>query len=74
MLSSSSATADFTRTPWRPALAMVASSGGMVARTTAQGEATIMNVIARSNVGSNSAPKASGIVNSASVETTTPML
>jgi hypothetical protein len=38
-------TADFTSTPWRPALAIVASNGGMVASTTAHGEATIMKVI-----------------------------
>jgi hypothetical protein len=68
----SRATADFTKTPWRPALAMVESSGGIVARTTAQGEATIMNVIARSNVGSKAAPSANGTKNSASVATTTP--
>ena len=47
----SMATADLTRTPWRPALAIADSSGGMVASTTAHGDATIMNVIARSNVG-----------------------
>ena len=44
-------TADFTSTPCRPALAMADSSGGMVASTTAHGEATIMKVIARSSVG-----------------------
>ena len=54
-------TADFTRTPWRPALAIADSSGGMVASTTAHGEATIMKVIARSSAPVRSAPKASGI-------------
>lgn len=65
-------TADFTSTPWRPALAMAASSGGMVASTTAQGEATIMKVIARSSVGWNAAPAARGIANSSSVAVTMP--
>ena len=64
-------TADFTRTPCRPALAIADSSGGMVASTTAHGEATIMNVIARSSVGSNAAPNASGTATSASVAATT---
>jgi hypothetical protein len=45
-------TADFTSTPWRPARAIAA---GVVASTTAHGEATIMNVIARSR-----APRRSG--------------
>ncbi|MFB9525733.1 hypothetical protein [Nonomuraea roseola] len=31
-----------TSTPWRPALAIADSSGGMVASTIAHGEATIM--------------------------------
>ncbi|MEU4482904.1 hypothetical protein AB0F68_33360 [Micromonospora sp. NPDC023966] len=35
-------TADLTRTPWRPAKAIADSSGGIVARTTAHGDATIM--------------------------------
>ena len=42
-------TADLTSTPWRPALAIADSSGGIVASTTAHGEATIMKVIARSS-------------------------
>ncbi len=66
------ATADFTRTPWRPALAMADSSGGIVARTTAQGEATIMKVMARSRASVRSAPKASGTPKTARVATTTP--
>src|SRR5690242_16787540 len=41
-------TTDFTSTPWRPALAMAESSGGMVASKTAQGGTTIMKVMARS--------------------------
>ena len=41
-------TADLTSTPCRPALAIADSSGGMVASTTAHGEATIMKVMARS--------------------------
>lgn len=44
-------TADFASTPCRPALAIADSSGGIVESTTAQGEATIMNVIARSSAG-----------------------
>ena len=44
----------------------------MVASTTAHGEATIMNVIARSSVGSKAAPSASGIPKRARVEATTP--
>ncbi len=40
----SSTTADFTSTPWRPALAITDSSGGMVAGTTAHGDAAIMKV------------------------------
>ncbi|MEV5750811.1 hypothetical protein AB0L00_23555 [Actinoallomurus sp. NPDC052308] len=43
------AAADLTSTPWRPALAIADSSGGIVARTTAHGEATIMKVISRSS-------------------------
>jgi hypothetical protein len=49
-------TADLTSTPWRPARAIADSRGGMVARTTAHGDATIMNVIARNNVDRRSAP------------------
>ena len=56
----SSATADFTSTPCRPAFAIVESSGGIVASTTAHGEATIMKVMARSSVGSKAAPRAAG--------------
>jgi len=66
-------TADFTSTPWRPAFAIAASSGGIVASTTAHGEATIMNVIARSNVGSSGAPASSGTAKIARVATTTPI-
>jgi hypothetical protein len=69
--SASIATADFTSTPRRPPFAIAASSGGIVARTIAHGDATIMNVIARSSVGSKAAPKASGIATSASAPTTT---
>ena len=69
---SSRATALLTSTPWRPAFAMVESSGGMVARTTAQGDATIMKVIARRRVGSKAAPKARGTMNRARVATTMP--
>ena len=65
-------TADLTRTPCRPALAIAASSGGMVARTTAQGEATIMKVIARSRVGWNGAPAISGTANKSRVAVTMP--
>jgi hypothetical protein len=54
----------------RPALAIAARSGGIVARTTAQGEATIMKVMARSSVGRNAAPAISGIVNSSRVAVT----
>ena len=68
--SSSMTTADLTRMPCRPALAIAASSGGMVASTTAQGEATIMNVIARSSVGRSGPPKASGTANSSTVAAT----
>lgn len=65
-------TADLTSTPWRPALAMADRSGGIVARTTAQGDATIMNVIARSSESVRSAPKASGTRNTARVAATMP--
>ncbi len=65
-------TADFTRTPCRPALAMADSSGGMVARTTAHGEATIMKVMARSSEPVNAAPSASGTANTARVAATMP--
>lgn len=64
-------TADLTSTPCRPASAMV-RSGGMVASTTAHGEATIMKVIARSSVSRSCAPTSSGTANSARVATTTP--
>lgn len=67
----SMATADLTRTPCRPALAMAESSGGMVARTTAHGEATIMKVMARSRASVRPAPKASGMPKTARVATTT---
>jgi hypothetical protein len=40
-------TADLTSAPCRPALATADSSGGIVAGTTAQGDAVIMKVIAR---------------------------
>ncbi len=66
-------TADLTSTPCRPALAIEASNGGMVASTTAQGDATIMSVIARSKVGWNATPASSGIANSSSVAATMPM-
>lgn len=65
-------TADLTSTPWRPALAMAARSGGMVASTTAQGEATIMNVIARSSDSCSASPSNSGITNTAMVAATMP--
>ena len=68
----SSATADFTRTPCRPALAIVDSSGGIVASTTAHGDATIMKVMARSRVGSKAAPHRNGTPKIARVATTTP--
>ncbi|SCL43182.1 hypothetical protein GA0070615_6314 [Micromonospora aurantiaca] len=64
-------TADLTRTPWRPARAIADSSGGIVARTTAHGDATIMNVIDRNSVERRSAPKSRGTANSARVATTT---
>jgi hypothetical protein len=44
----------------------------MVASTTAQGEATIMNVMARSSTGCIWAPSSKGIAMSATVATTTP--
>ena len=65
-------TADLTSTPCRPALAIADSSGGMVASTTAHGDATIMKVMARSRVGCRAAPNASGTRNRASVAATTP--
>ena len=68
----STTTADLTSTPCRPALAIADSSGGMVASTTAHGEATIMNVMARSNTGCSWAPSISGTPISAMVATTTP--
>lgn len=64
-------TADLIRTPCLPARAMADSSGGMVASTTAHGDATIMKVIARSRVGCRAAPNASGTANRARVATTT---
>lgn len=70
MLSFSRTTADFTSTPWRPAVAIADSSGGMVDSTSAHGEATIMNVIARNRVGCKSAPHSSGITNRATVAVT----
>lgn len=63
-------TADLTSTPLRPAVAMAASSGGMVASTTAQGEATIMKVIARSRLSWSGTPHNSGTVNNAMVAAT----
>ena len=44
----------------------------MVASTTAQGEATIMKVIARSSAGWNGAPTISGMANSSTVAVTMP--
>ncbi len=67
----SMATADFTSTPRRLALAIAHSRGGMVASTTAHGDATIMKVMARNRVERTSAPNISGTANSASVATTT---
>jgi hypothetical protein len=69
---SSITTADLTRTPCRPALAIAASSGGMVASTTAHGEATIMNVIARSKEDWNTSPTSSGTANRTTVAVTMP--
>ena len=69
--SRSMATADFTSTPRRLALAIAHSRGGMVASTTAHGEATIMKVMARNSVERRSAPSASGTANSARVAATT---
>lgn len=66
-------TADFTSTPWRPALAMADNRGGMVASTTAHGDATIMKVIARSSASVRSAPKARGTAKMVRVATTTPI-
>ena len=65
-------TADLTSTPWRPALAMADSSGGIVASTTAHGEATIMKVMARRSAPVRSAPKASGTAKTARVAATMP--
>ena len=65
-------TADLTSTPCRPALAIEASSGGIVASTTAHGEATIMKVIARSSAGWNAAPASSGTASSSTVAATMP--
>ncbi len=65
-------TADFTSTPCRPALAMAESRGGMVASTTAHGEATIMNVMARSSASVSRSPKASGTRKTARVAATMP--
>ena len=66
-------TADLTSTPCRPALAIAASSGGIVASTTAQGEATIMKVIARSSEVAVTSPHSSGTANTASVAATMPI-
>lgn len=66
-------TADFASTPWRPALAIADSSGGMVDRTTAHGEATIMNVIARSSADWRVSPRASGTQKTARVAMTMPI-
>ena len=52
---------------------MADSKGGMVASTTAHGEATIMNVMARSKVAVNSAPMANGTAINARVAATTTM-
>ncbi len=65
-------TADLTSTPCRPALAIAASSGGIVASTTAHGEATIMNVIARSRESRSGSPHSRGSANSATVAATMP--
>ena len=65
-------TADLTSTPCRPAFAMANSSGGMVASTTAHGDATMMNVMARSSVGCSSAQNARGAANRATAAATTP--
>ncbi len=70
--SCSMTTADLTSTPCRPALAIADSSGGIVASTTAHGEATIMKVMARSRAGSGAPPNSSGTTNRATVATTTP--
>ena len=64
--------ADLTSTPLRPALAIAASSGGMVARTTAHGDATIMNVIARSSESRGAAPNSNGTANTARITATMP--
>jgi hypothetical protein len=64
-------TALLTSTPCRPALAIDDSSGGMVARTTAHGEATIMYVMARRSVGRRDAPNASGTAKTTRVVRTT---
>lgn len=66
------ATADFTSTPCLLAFAIADNSGGMVASTTAHGDATIMNVMARNSVERKSAPNISGTVSNARVATTTP--
>jgi hypothetical protein len=60
-------TADLTSTPSRPAVAIAASSGGMVASTTAQDEARNMNVLARNSASVSASPHDSGIKNSARV-------
>lgn len=65
-------TADLMSTPWRPALAMDASSGGIVESTNAQGDATIMNVMARSNADRRSSPNSSGMPSRATVAATMP--
>ncbi|AGC63039.1 hypothetical protein MULP_03334 [Mycobacterium liflandii 128FXT] len=65
--------ADLTSTPCRPALAIAESNGGMVASTTAHGEATIINVIARNKTTCTGVPNISGMAINASVAMTTPM-
>ncbi|CNU41128.1 Uncharacterised protein [Mycobacterium tuberculosis] len=65
--------ADLASTPWRPALAIAANSGGMVASTTAHGDATIMNVMARSNARCRVSPHSGGTANTARVTATMPI-
>ncbi|MBL7623814.1 hypothetical protein I7331_32125 [Frankia sp. AgB1.8] len=66
-------TADLTSTPWRPALATADNSSGIVASTTAHGEATIMKVIARRRQLVTAAPKVSGIRKTVRVAKTMPI-
>lgn len=70
--SCSMTTADLTSTPFRPAVAIADSNGGMVASTTAQGDATIMKVIARSRVGCRAVPIRRGTAKRATVAATMP--